>query len=306
MRIICERSWRLLFLFFTTCSCIIIFYTISSAAEPLSIYVVNYPLKYFAERIGGKSVAVTFPAPSDVDPAYWIPDIATITNYQAADLILLNGAAYAKWVKKVSLPRSKIVNTSKGFRGRYITTKGAVTHSHGPEGKHAHEDVAFTTWLDFQLATLQAQAVAEALGRKLPQYRNVFEQNFAALKSDLISLDADIRDIVSKDPSRPFIASHPVYDYLARAYGLNMKSVHWEPDENPNTAQWLDLQRILKEHPATWMIWEGTPLADSVERLKTAGIDSFIFDPCGNQPQEGDYLDIMQQNVANLRQVYAK
>ncbi len=306
MRITWGSRSRLFIFFFTTCSFIIAFSNTRSAAEPLSIYVVNYPLKYFAERIGGELVEVTFPAPPDVDPAYWIPDIVTITKYQKADLIVLNGADYAKWIKKVSLPRSKIVDTSKDFKGRYITTRGAVTHSHGPEGKHAHEDIAFTTWLDFQLATLQAQAVADALGRKLPQHRKFFERNFTALKSDLVSLDADIRDIVSKDPSRPFIASHPVYDYLARAYGLNMKSVHWEPGEIPNVEQWLDLQRILKEHPATWMIWEGAPLAGSVERLKTAGIDSLVFDPCGNQPQESDYLGVMQQNVVNLRQAYAK
>jgi len=36
---------------------------------PLSVYTVNYPLQYFAEKIGGEYVDVQFPAPSDVDPA---------------------------------------------------------------------------------------------------------------------------------------------------------------------------------------------------------------------------------------------
>ena len=44
----------------------------------LSVYVVNYPLQYFAERIGGDRVQVTLPAPADVDPAYWSPDAATV------------------------------------------------------------------------------------------------------------------------------------------------------------------------------------------------------------------------------------
>ena len=67
-------------------------------------------------------------------------------------------AGYAKWINKVSLPRSKLVNTSKKFTDRYIRTEGAVTHSHGPKGEHAHEDVAFTTWIDFNLAAKQARA----------------------------------------------------------------------------------------------------------------------------------------------------
>ena len=82
-----------------------------SAAPPLNVYVVNYPLKYFAERIGGGEVKVTLPVPVDVDPVYWTPRIAEIGAYQQADLILLNGAGYAKWVNTVSLPRSKTVDT---------------------------------------------------------------------------------------------------------------------------------------------------------------------------------------------------
>ena len=137
------------------------------AAEPLNVYVVNYPLKYFAERIGGEHVNVTFPAPADGDPAFWIPDVATITAYQNADLILLNGAGYAKWVKKVSLPRSRLVDTSRRFSEQLITSTDAVTHSHGPKGEHAHEALAFTTWLDFALAARQAEAIAVALGLSL-------------------------------------------------------------------------------------------------------------------------------------------
>lgn len=124
---------------------------------------------YFAERIGGDHVKVDFLAPADVDPAYWNPDLANISAYQKADLILINGAGYAKWVNKVSLPRSKMVNTSRQFKDQYITKKEVMTHSHGAEGKHAHESLAFTTWLDFTLAARQAEAIADVMGRKRPE-----------------------------------------------------------------------------------------------------------------------------------------
>jgi zinc transport system substrate-binding protein len=145
----------------------------------LVVYVVNYPLKYFAERIGGKHVKVVFPAPADEDPAYWMPDAKTITSYQRADLILLNGANYAKWVSKVVL-----------------------THSHGAEGKHAHESLAFTTWMDLELAAMQAKAIADALTRKNPRQKNAFQKNYKAFEKDLVALDRDIKAVVSKDPSR--------------------------------------------------------------------------------------------------------
>ena len=276
----------------------------SSAAGPLKIYVVNYPLKYFAERIGGEHVRVEFPAPSDVDPAYWIPNLADIAAFQKADIILLNGAGYAKWVAKVSLPRSKIVNTSSKFKAQYITTKEVLTHSHGAAGEHAHEALAFTTWLDFELAARQAEAIAVAMGRKKPDLRDTFQINFKALVKDLKTLDQDIQAIVAKKPSLPLIVSHPVYDYFTKRYGLNVISVHWEPDQVPSDSQLREFKEILKQHPARWMIWEGEPVQASVDKLKTLGVDSLVFDPCGNVPARGDFMTVMQRNVEDLRRAF--
>ena len=270
----------------------------------LSVYVVNYPLKFFAERIGGEYVTVEFPAPANIDPAFWTPEVKLIAAYQQADLILLNGAGYAKWIEKASLPRAKMINTSKQFRDQYIRSEVAVTHSHGPQGEHAHEDVAFTTWLDFRLATLQAEAIAGALIRKKPGTRQLFEENLGILKNDLLTLDSALREIVRKRPSLPLLASHPVYDYLARGYGLNLKSVHWEPDEPPNTEQWLEMRKILREHPSKWMIWEGTPKKETVGRLKSLGINSLVFDPCGNMPELGDFISIMKKNIEYLKSAF--
>ena len=137
--------------------------------ETISVYVVNYPLKYFANRIGGPYVAVHFPAPVDEDPAYWMPDAETISKYQQADLILLNGAGYESWMDSASLPKSKFCNTSTAFAEDYIALEGAPTHSHGPEGKHAHGETAFTVWLDPTLAVKQADAVRASLARLQPR-----------------------------------------------------------------------------------------------------------------------------------------
>jgi len=276
----------------------------SDPSGKLTVYVVNYPLKYFAERIGGEHVRVVFPAPAEVDPAYWKPDSRIIVEYQSADLILLNGANYAKWVRKATLPRSKMVNTSGKFKDQYITTEGVITHSHGPGGEHAHEALAFTTWIDFDLAAKQAKAIAKALSRKKPALGHTFQSNYAALEKDLMTLDRDIKEIVSKAPAKPLIGSHPVYDYFARRYSLNMKSVHWEPDEIPSDEQWIELQAILKEHPAKWMIWEGEPIKESVNKLKSVGISSLVFDPCGNVPDQGDFISVMLQNIENLKVVF--
>ena len=169
-------------------------------SDLLTIYVVNYPLIYFAERIADGHAKVVFPAPADQDPAFWAPGPDTIGAFQKADLILLNGAGYAKWVEKASLPRSKILDTSAEFKNEYIKITGATTHSHGSGGEHAHEGVAFTTWIDFDLATKQAGAIGNALGQMRPDLLDEFQSNYAKLAKDLKDIDKSIREIVSEEP----------------------------------------------------------------------------------------------------------
>ena len=77
----------------------------------IRVAVVNYPLKYFTERIGGDLTDVFYPVQKDVDPAYWNPGEEALGIFQEADVIFLNGAGYAQWLNIVSLPGSKVVNT---------------------------------------------------------------------------------------------------------------------------------------------------------------------------------------------------
>lgn len=274
------------------------------ADQELKIYTVNYPLAYFAERLAGDQAQVEFPAPADVDPAFWMPDSDTVRAYQAADLILLNGAGYAHWVDKVSLPASRLVNTSRSFADQYIETTSGVSHSHGPGGKHSHSGTAFTTWLDLDQAARQADAVARAIVRKRPDARSRVEQNLETLKGDLAALDARLTRASATASSRPLLGSHPVYQYLARRYGLNLHSVLWEPDEAPTPQQWAELERLLKDHPARWMLWEAEPAPETASRLRALGVESVVFDPCANRPASGDFLSVMGGNAKRLEATY--
>jgi len=233
-----------------------------------------------------------------------MPDADTIAAYQKADLILLNGANYAKWTSKVSLPRSCLVDTSRGFRDSYIREEAGVSHSHGPAGDHSHGGVAFTTWLDLRQAAQQAVAAAAAFARKRPDAKARIDRNLGSLKADLLALDQRIAEMTGSDPDRPLLASHPVYQYLAWRYGLNLKAVMWEPDEVPTERQWSELEGILREHPAKWMLWEGEPEEQSVEGLRALGVESVVLDPCANRPEIGDFLSVMSNNAENLKRVF--
>jgi len=266
------------------------------------VYTVNYPLQYFAERIGGGLVEVRFPAPTGEDPAYWEPSAEIIQDYQQAGLILLNGAGYAKWAAKATLPESRMVDTSASFRNRLIGIEEISTHTHGPQGEHAHGGTAFTTWLDPSLAAAQAEAVARAIGQILPDAD--ISKNLAGLKGGLEVLDAAMKDATRSYEGAPLLGSHPVYQYLARAYGLNLRQMRWEPNAMPPPAEWRNLDRLLQEHAARWMIWEAPPSPAVASELERRGVRCAVFHTIGNRPESGDYLTVMSENIERIRPVF--
>lgn len=280
--------------------------SLTSAADKLHIVTVNYPLAYFAERIADDFAEVSFPAPAGIDPAFWMPDTATISDYQQADLILLNGAGYAHWTARVSLPRLRSVDSSRTFRDRYIQVQQGPQHSHGASGKHSHGGTAFTTWLDLDQAAQQADAIAAALRRKRPDQTQAIDSRLAQLRDQLETLDQRLRQAGASAEDRPLLASHPIYQYLARRYGLTLRSVTWEPDRTPEPAQWALLEQLLAEHPARLMLWEDTPTAATSERLQQLGVEVVVFNPSANRPAHGDFLTVMSDNVAGLTAALAQ
>lgn len=278
---------------------------LAAADKPLIVYTVNYPLQYFAQRIAGDRAEVVFPAPADLDPAFWTPEAEDITDYQNADLVLLNGAGYAKWVDRASLPRRTRVNTSAAFSDELIETQSASTHSHGREGEHSHAGTAFTTWLDLRLALEQAKAIRDALTKTRPEDAETFHKNFQALEGDLQKLHARLESLAESNPNPHLVVSHPVYQYLARGYGLNLTAVLWEPHTMPSESQWRELESILEQNPAEWMLWEDEPIDQSLDRLEELGVRSTVFSPLGNVPETGDFITVMSGNIENLEKALA-
>lgn len=266
------------------------------------LYTTNYPLAFFAERITGDTVEVIFPE-IDGDPAFWQPSDQQIAEMQAARLILTNGATYEKWAKTVSLPSAKTIDTSKGFADKFIKISGSQTHSHGAEGEHADAGTAFTTWMDFDQARQQAEAVRDALVEAMPDEAEAFRDNAKALLAEIDDLHIDMKSVTASIGDRPLLASHPVYQYFSREYGLNIKAVLWEPGSIPGEQDMTALASILADHKAEWMVWEGEPATKSTEMLGAIGVGSVVVDPSGNRPGEGDWLSVMRQNIENLKAV---
>lgn len=266
----------------------------------LEVLTVNYPLFYFTQRIAGELINVTYLIPKNIDPAYWTPDTEALGAYQAADMIITNGANYAKWMEDVSLASRTIVNTTESSQADLISVKIGVSHSHGPEGEHQHSAMASTTWLDFKLGLKQAESIKNELIERLPDQAGELNKNFDRLKEDLESLDQKMTMAAQSLEGVNMLGSHPVYQYLSKAYNLNVQSVHFEPNEFPDHNGWHNLEHFIEKSKSNLMLWEDTPINETKAKLSAAKIQVAVFKPCGNMPDEGDFLTVMHENIDAL------
>ena len=259
------------------------------------IVAVNNPLHYFAHRLLGDRVDVRLPVPDDIDPAQWQPLVEDLLQLQGAELVLLNGAGYSPWVANVSLASGRVVITAETARDQWIELEGQVTHSHGPEGDHAHGGYAFTTWMDMSLAKIQARAVATAIAARWPQWSGDIAQRLEGLLADIDELDEGYRSFATQAGDRQLIYSHPVYQYFERAYGLAGRSLHWEAGEMPVEQEWQALTENLE--PNALFIWEAEPAGEIAARMKALGLQYVVIDPGANRA-ERDWLEQQRKNLS--------
>ena len=242
---------------------------------------------------------------SAANPATWTPDANTVSDMQGADLILLNGATYENWLMTVSLPDSLLVDTSMGYATRLLPSGETFTHSHGEEGDHSHEGVAWATWMDLSLAIRQAEAVKKALIKRRPQESDFFETNFKELAKALSVLDSEFKKTTGMDTGPKAIYSRPVYTYFQKAYGLTGPSLDWEP-ETPLTHDMLhEVDHLKRAEGINTIVWERPPLEASIKQLSEKGIRSVVIQPLENTPDTGDFIANMRENLKALQALYA-
>lgn len=283
----------------------------STPARHLPVVIAtNLPLAVFVQLIAGDLVRVEQPTPAGEDPADWRPSAEAIAQMQHADLVIAHGAGYEQWMATASLPRSRTLEVSTALQGKLIELSESVTHSHGPAGAHTHHGTATGTWLDFDLAAQEAQAVAARLQQLLPSGAPAMRANGEALVARLHALAARSEAAGRAFGGAPLLASHPVYDYLARRAGLNLRSVHWEPGDPQSAEDWKAFDALHAGHRAKVMLWEGEPAPETRQQLLQRGIRVVVFPPGPNgatdQRAPSAWFAQMESNLAALEAAAAQ
>jgi zinc transport system substrate-binding protein len=273
-----------------------------SSGQPV-VVVTTWPLQFFAGRIGGNEIRVIFPAGADpaVDPGQWRPTTDAVTTMQQADRVVTNGAGFESWLPMVSLSESAVLDTSGAFRDRLLERENEIVHQHGPEGEHSHRQTASVTWLNPELAVLQARALCDEFSRLDPAHQSEFRERFELLEKQLRELRAELIRLAPQLRGTTILSSTPVYQYLQQACEVPWPALRLDPDREPSSDQWAEIDAAVSGGTGAIMLWPDQPLASTQAALESRGIRVVLFDLLTNLPAEGDFISAMRKNIQRLQ-----
>lgn len=180
----------------------------------LSVVASFYPIKEFAEAVGGDKVYVTTLIPDGVEPHDFQPAPKHLKGLLHARLFLINGLGMEPWaeeiVEAVGNPSLVLIDASQGI-------EPIPAGSRGRFDPHC--------WLSLSAAQTEVMNIAEAFAAADPTNADFYRQNAASYNGRLQSLLNEYRAKTAALPQRRLVTSHAAFAYLCRDLDLVQESV---------------------------------------------------------------------------------
>lgn len=295
--------------------------------EKLKVYTTIYPIQFFAEQIGAEFVEVTNIIPVGSDAHTYEPTAKTMTEITSGDLFIYNGAGIEGFVDSL-LPilEKENIEVIKAVEGINLNDSDHEHHDHDELGhshdehdesghhddehEHYHGEKDPHVWLDPILAIEMAENIKNSFVAKMPDHAQIFENNFAALKSELEAIDQEFVTMLKSVSKDQFIVSHAGYGYWESRYGIKQLPVAGlSPTNEPSvkqiealidTAKTIGAKYIAFEKNMTVKVAETVQKEANLEVIYLYNIESLTEE---NMRNGENYFDLMRKNIEALQQL---
>lgn len=222
-------------------SCFVLFFSVFISAIPLSVdaqgakintVVGILPIAYFVDRIGQDHVNIQVLVGPGQEPHTFEITSKTMAGLSKADMVFKLGFPFEESLirKMKSLaPNTEIIDLQNGID---LIPMSADDHAKSHKGhRHSASEMDLHTWLNPNLAKIQAKTIAHALAAKDPQNKELYTANLLKLETDLDQIDRQLQQALEPLRGKRFYVFHPAYGYFGEAYGLKQVPVQIEGKE---------------------------------------------------------------------------
>lgn len=298
----------------------------ASSGAVLAVGASFYPLQFIAERVGGDLASVTSLAPPGVEPHDMELSPSAVRSMQDMDTVLfmsdfapaVDDAIDTTGVRSVD---AHAIVDEHGADVAAHAEGDHEGHDHATDDEHADDDHADESteddgheghdhgaadphfWLDPTLVAELAEDVAAEFAELDPDNAQVYEDNAAALRTDMDALDASLGEGLAMCERRDIFVSHEAYGYLAARYDLQQEGLSGlDPEAEPSPARMREIRDLVSDTGATTVFTESLVSASVAESLaEDAGITTQVLDPVESVVDGDDYIQVMTRNLESLR-----
>lgn len=225
------------------------------------IYTSIYPIQYAVERIGGDSVHAKTVYPPGVDAHTYEPTSKEMTDIAKGDAFFYLGAGMEGFAESaanaLASQDTKLVELGKQ-ESLFHTDSDHLHDEHGDEDDgHHHGDHDPHIWLDPIRMIDMAEMITAELVKLNPEQADVYEDNFATLKTDLSELDKQYKEVLQDKKQKKILVSHAAFGYWEERYGITQIAINGlSSSSEPSQKELTEIVTQAKEHHLNYIIFE--------------------------------------------------
>ncbi|MGW9855817.1 zinc transport system substrate-binding protein [Staphylococcus hominis] len=278
--------------------------------DKLEVKTTVYPLKSFAQQIGGKYIHVESVYPNGMDPHTYEPSQKQMVDIGKSDLFVYTGDNLDPVAKKIANTindKNKTLSLESSLSKKDLL-KGEEDeheHEHGEHEEHEHHHGKYDphVWLDPVLSQQFAKDIKDELVKKDGKHKDYYEKNYKKLVNDLKDLDKDMKDAVKGQEGKTVFISHDSIGYLADRYGFKQEGIENMNAEEPSQKDLTNIVKQIKEDKVNYILAEenvSNKVADTVRKETHAKTLSFYNMGSHTKQQDNDnntYQSFMKKNI---------
>lgn len=288
---------------------------VSPAEADLTLVTGVYPLEWLAQEIGGDSVAVVQLTEPGAEPH----DLE-LTGRQIGEVSEADLAFYVEGLQPAvdEAVEQEASDSALNVADIVELIPADDDHGHDHDDDHGHEDDGHAEddghdhgdydphfWLDVELMTETAEALADELAEINPDGADLYQEGAEQVTGELASIGEDYEDSLASCEHNEVVVGHTAFTYLTENYGLEQIGVSGvDPETEPSPAQIAEITDIVSERDITTIFTE--PLmpdatADTIAAETGAEVD--VLDPLEGVTDDSpgdDYPSIMRGNLDAL------
>lgn len=262
----------------------------ATQSDALQVQASCYPLYFIAENVVGDLGEVTNLTQSGGEPHDLELSVAQVQAMSSADLVLYLGNDFQSSVEEA------------------VSSTGVVAldaMSVVPESEVRSGDSHM--WLNPEYMASLTTEFAEQLTDISPENAAEIQANAEALQVELEQLDADFAAGLAEMQGATMVVTHEAFGYLTDAYQLQQLGIRGvNPEEEPSTAHLLEVADQAAAVGATTLFYDQAEDSSTANtyadllNLQLAAINTLEV-----QPESGDYLSVMRENLSALQEYLA-